>query len=419
MEKWKVVSLLWGALATVSVIRVALSIVAPTLMEEYDISPSAMGIVMSGWNWTYTGSQLLMGPLVDRFGTWSVQGIGSGVWGLATLALPLATAAVSLFLMRALFGLGHSMLIPAQASAISRWFGPRERSTALGFCFSASQVGVAIGAMIAAFLLARYGWQSVFYWIGGASLLFTLKWFLLYPDKRLGVQSDVEPRQESSVPTRVPLSSLLRHRSAWGLAFGQMGYLYAYHVFVNWLPAYLILERDMSVVRTGIVASLPFLVGMIATIGGGWLGDFVIRRGYSPTFARKAIVGTGMMIATVLVVTAAYTPQTWLAVTLLTLCMGFLRATTGSANAMPIDLAPRTAVGSLTSIQNFGGNVGGLMAPIVTGFILEATGTFTGALVVAGAVMLFGAISYVFIVGPIERMEITAGRPAEIPNSKT
>ncbi len=113
-----------------------------------------------------------------------------------------------------------------------------------------------------------------------------------------------------------------------------------------------------------------------------------------------------MMIATVLVVTAAYTPQTWLAVTLLTLCMGFLRATTGSANAMAMDLAPRAAVGSLTSIQNFGGNVGGLMAPIVTGYILEATGSFTGALVVAGAVMMFGAISYVFIVGPLERMDI-------------
>ena len=186
----------------------------------------------------------------------------------------------------------------------------------------------------------------------------------------------LQPRQENSEPTRVPLSSLLRYRSAWGLAFGQMGYLYAYHVFVNWLPAYLILERDMSVVRTGIVASLPFLVGMIATIGGGWLGDYVIRRGLSPTFARKSIVGTGMMIATVLVVTAAYTPQTWLAVTLLTLCMGFLRATTGSANAMAMDLAPRAAVGSLTSIQNFGGNVGGLMAPIVTGLYFGSNGLF-------------------------------------------
>lgn len=112
-----------------------------------------------------------------------------------------------------------------------------------------------------------------------------------------------------------------------------------------------------------------------------------------------------MMVATVMVITAAYVTQTWLAVALLTLCMGSLRATTGSANSIPIDLAPPTSVASLVSIQNFGGNVGGLMAPIVTGYILAATGSFTGALVTAGAIMMFGAFSYVFIVGRLPEEE--------------
>ena len=112
-----------------------------------------------------------------------------------------------------------------------------------------------------------------------------------------------------------------------------------------------------------------------------------------------------MMAATVMVITAAYTSQTWLAVALLTLCMGSLRATTGSANAMPLDLAPSTSVASLVSIQNFGGNIGGLMAPIVTGYILAITGSFTGALVTAGAMMTFGAFSYVFVVGKLPEEE--------------
>ena len=395
-----------------SMIRISLGIAAPTLMEEYDISPSTMGYILSGWNWAYTALQLFVGPLVDRFGAWMVLGTGAGVWSLSTIALPLATTALGLFMFRALFGIGHSMLIPAQGSAISRWFPSEQRSTALGFAFSGSQVGSFIGAALCAFILSRFGWQSIFYWIGGANLLFAVFWILFHPDrKKVGPQVKLEREAEAETETtqRVSVLSLLRYRSAWGLAFGQMGYLYAYHVFLSWLPSYLAIERNMSIVLTGVFAGLPFLLGIFGTIGGGWLGDDLIRRGFKHTSARKTVVGVGMMAATVMVVTAAYTPQTWLAITLLTLCMGSLRATTGSANAMPIDLAPSASVASLVSIQNFGGNIGGLMAPIVTGYIYGATGSFTGALVTAGAVMTFGAFSYVFIVGRLPEEEAERG----------
>ena len=404
--KWRVVALCWGALVMTSMIRISLGIAAPTLMEEYDISPSTMGYVLSGWNWAYTALQLLVGPLVDRFGSWMVLGAGAGMWSLSTIALPLATTALGLFMFRALFGIGHSMLIPAQGSAISRWFPSEQRSTALGFAFSGSQVGSFIGAALCAFILSRFGWQSIFYWIGGANLLFAVLWILLHPDKKVGPQVKLAREAETETTQRVSVISLLRYRSAWGLAFGQMGYLYAYHVFLSWLPSYLVMERNMSIALTGIFAGLPFLMGIIGTIGGGWLGDDLIRRGFRHTAARKTVIGVGMMAATVMVVAAAYTPQTWLAITLLTFCMGCLRATTGSANAMPIDLAPSASVASLISIQNFGGNIGGLAAPIVTGYVLGATGSFTGALVTAGAVMTFGAFSYVFIVGRLPEEEV-------------
>jgi ACS family glucarate transporter-like MFS transporter len=398
-RKWRMVALCWGALVMTSMIRISLGIAAPTLMKEFDISPSTMGFVLSGWNWAYTALQLFVGPLVDQFGAWIVLGVGAGVWSLSTIALPLAASAFGLFMFRALFGIGHSMLIPSQASAISRWFQSEQRSTALGFAFSGSQVGSFVGAAVCAFILSRFGWQSIFYWIGGANLLFAVVWILFHPEKKIGPQVKLGHQDKTETNQRVSVISLLRYRSAWGLAFGQMGYLYAYHVFLSWLPSYLMMERNMSVALTGIFAGLPFLMGIFGTIGGGWLGDALIRRGFGHTTSRKMIVGVGMMAATVLVVTAAYATQTWLAITLLTLCMGSLRATTGSANAMPIDLAPSASVASLVSIQNFGGNLGGLAAPIVTGYILGATGSFTGALVTAGAVMAFGAFSYVFIVG--------------------
>jgi MFS family permease len=383
-------------------IRYSLSIVAPTLMTLYHLSPQTMGYILSGWNWSYTAGLLFVGPAVDRFGAWIVMGSGSVVWGVSTIALPVATTATSLFLLRMIFGFGHSMLIPAGASAISRRFNVKERTRAVAIAFTGNQVGLAAGATVAAFLLAHLGWQAVFYGVGGASLLFTLAWFAFYPDQRIGRLA-----APSGEIRRISWLSLLRYRSTWGIAFGQMGYLYAYFFFVSWLPGYLVLERKMTLLESGIAAALPFWVGMLGTLGGGWLGDHLIQRGVTTTVSRKSIIGAGLMTATVLVVVAAYTAQSWLAVALLTLCVASLRLTTGSVNSLPIDLAPPAAVASLTSIQNVFGSIGGLLAPIITGRIVTLTGSFVTSLLVAGGMALFGAISYLFIMGDIRKDSIT------------
>ena len=396
------VSLLFGAQLCSYMIRYTLSIVAPTLMTLYHLSPQTMGYILSGWNWSYTAGLLFVGPAVDRFGAWIVMGSGSVVWGVSTIALPVATTATSLFLLRMIFGFGHSMLIPAGASAISRRFNVKERTRAVAIAFTGNQVGLAAGATVAAFLLAHLGWQAVFYGVGGASLLFTLAWFAFYPDQRIGRLA-----APSGGIRRISWLSLLRYRSTWGIAFGQMGYLYAYFFFVSWLPGYLVLERKMTLLESGIAAALPFWVGMLGTLGGGWLGDHLIQRGVTTTVSRKSIIGAGLMTATVLVVVAAYTAQSWLAVALLTLCVASLRLTTGSVNSLPIDLAPPAAVASLTSIQNVFGSIGGLLAPIVTGRIVTLTGSFVTSLLVAGGMALFGAISYLFIMGDIRKDSIT------------
>jgi MFS transporter, ACS family, D-galactonate transporter len=396
------VSLLFGAQLCSYMIRYTLSIVAPTLMTLYHLSPQTMGYILSGWNWSYTAGLLFVGPAVDRFGAWIVMGSGSVVWGVSTIALPVATTATSLFLLRMIFGFGHSMLIPAGASAISRRFNVKERTRAVAIAFTGNQVGLAAGATVAAFLLAHLGWQAVFYGVGGASLLFTLAWFAFYPDQRIGRLA-----APSGGIRRISWLSLLRYRSTWGIAFGQMGYLYAYFFFVSWLPGYLVLERKMTLLESGIAAALPFWVGMLATLGGGWLGDHLIQRGVTTTVSRKSIIGAGLMTATVLVVVAAYTAQSWRAVALLTLCVASLRLTTGSVNSLPIDLAPPAAVASLTSIQNVFGSIGGLLAPIVTGRIVTLTGSFVTSLLVAGGMALFGAISYLFIMGDIRKDSIT------------
>jgi ACS family D-galactonate transporter-like MFS transporter len=401
--KFLTVGFYWAAWVFSYAIRYALGIVAPVLMQVYHIPPKTMGYILSGWNWSYTSGILVMGPLVDRFGAWIVTGAGSVVWGLSTVALPLAGDPSSLFLMRLLFGLGHSVLIAATAASISREFGGKERARAVAVAYSGNQVGLAAGATVAAFILVQVGWKAVFYWIGGTSLLFTVAWFVFYPDKRIGTRA-VQPGPARTDGTR-PWNSwlaFLNLRSTWGIALGQMGYLYALGVFVSWLPGYLVLERKMTLLKSGIVSALPFWAGILATLAGGWLGDHLIKRGVSTTRSRKSIIGTGLIAATLFVSFAAVAQQAWLSVALITLCVCCLRMTTGSVNALPIDLALGSGVGALSSIQNFFGNIGAVSAPIVTGYLVSSTGSFTTALVVAGAMAAFGAAAYLFILGDLE-----------------
>jgi MFS transporter, ACS family, L-galactonate transporter len=407
--KFTIVSFLWAAQAVSFMIRYALGIVAPTLMTLYHISPETMGYILSGWNWAYTGALPLVGPLVDRFGPWSAMSVGALVCGLSTAALPIATTAASLFAMRFLFGLGHAPLIPVTATSVSRRFPVKERTRAIAVAFSGNQVGLAVGATVASFIMARFGWPAVFYFMGGLTLLLTLAWFLFFPDKAVGRRVSESGGTDTSA--KVSWSSLLKYRSTWGIAFGQFGYLYALYFFITWLPTYLIKDRHMTVLATGIFAALPFWVGMLGTLGGGWLGDSLIARGVTTTASRKGIIALGMCLSTVFVISAAYANAASTAAILVTLSVGFLRLATGSCNSLPIDLAPRSAVGTLTSVQNFMGNVGGLLAPIVTGYIVGATGSFLYSLVVAGAMALFGAISYVFLVGNLEKHSIEV-RPA-------
>ena len=406
-KKWMVVALLWGSHVITFIIRISLGVVAPTLIALYGISPTAMGFILSGYSWLYMASLLPIGFLVDRFGPYMVMGLGSIVWSLATIAFPLVTAAVFFFFMRGLFGAGHSMMIPGGAASLAQWVPQKQRAFAVGLTFAGGTMGLAIGAPTAGLLLDRFGWPWVFYGVGALSMLFSLAWFLLYPKERLG--PGTIPDQEEKPKTlenRISWGTLLRHRSTWGIALGQVGYLYGYFFFVTWLPGYLVMERGMTALRTGMVASLPFLVGMLGTIGGGVLGDFLIRRGVNPTLARKAIIGSGLTGATIMIVAAAFAEETWLAVLLLTLCLGSLRLTTASSNSIPIDLAPPQATASLASIQSLGGNCGGLIAPILTGYIVDVTGSFQLALIVAGAVALMSACSYVFLVGRIEPWQL-------------
>jgi sugar phosphate permease len=239
-------------------------------------------------------------------------------------------------------------------------------------------------------------------------------WLAIYRAPQIAAPSS----SDGGSGTAIRWATLLKYRTTWGVMLGQAGYLYIYYVFATWLPGYLVLQRGLSTLTTGVVGMLPFLVGTLCVLLGGWAGDRLIASGRPVTVVRKGFAVGGLLGATALTIAGAYTPDTFWAVACLTGSVASLSFSTAAVNSMPIDVAPPHIVSSLVSLQNFGGNVGGSFAPLVTSLLISAAGDFTVPLLVAaGVALVFGCGSYGLLVGRLDR-ELgsarfsTAGAPA-------
>ena len=191
---------------------------------------------------------------------------------------------------------------------------------------------------------------------------------------------------------------LFRQRTTWGMIFGFMGVIYMVWLYLTWLPAYLEQERGLPLATAGWVMTIPYLAGTFGQLSSGVLADWLLARGVQPINSRKIALCTGLVCAAGFTVPAAYTPSLTFAIVCISLAMYFVNLASGSAWAMVSVAAPRRLVASLGSLQNFGGYLGGSLAPVVTGVIVDRTGSFVYALLIAAAVSLAGAIAYLVLV---------------------
>jgi MFS transporter, ACS family, D-galactonate transporter len=398
--RWNIILLLAASQAIAYIDRVNLSVAGPEeLVKVQGYTPTDLGFLLSVFNWSFTASLLLAGPFADWVRPRISFPIGVGVWSLATALCSVTTAFAPLAMFRAFVGIGESTMIPSGARVIRETFDLKHRALVVGTFFAGNKVGLTLGIPLSAVLLHNWGWSAVFYITGGLGFFWLAWWLLVYRAPPREAETLTGP-----VADRIRWRDLLRYRTTWGVMLGQAGYLYIYYVFATWLPGYLTLERNLSVLNTGMVGMLPFLIGTGMVVFGGWAADRLIQNGWRVTIVRKGFAVGGLLGATAFTIAGAYAADTVLAVALLTLSVASVSLSTASVNSMPIDVAPPHIVSSLTSLQNFGGNVGGSFAPIVTGALVTATGDFTVPLLVAaGVALVFGCGSYGFIVGNLDR----------------
>jgi sugar phosphate permease len=297
------------------------------------------------------------------------------------------------------------------------WFNPRDRGLATGIFNCASSLGTAIAVPLLTFLMLQFSWRTMFMVMGVAGLGMALVWHLVYrnPGELALTAEENLYRTQGDPPgqrTRVTFAEwklLFRFRTTWGMILGYFGCIYLTWIYTAWLPGYLEIERHMSVKFTGWAAAVPFAWGVVGGVFGGYIVDVLVRRGVSPVKSRRYPAAIALLGTAGFTVAAAYVSSNTLAIVFISASLFLVYCTSTCAWALSSVAAPTNCTASIGAMQNFGGYLGGALAPTVTGLIVQSTGSFVPALVVGALIAVASAASYVFVVDrPITTAEVDA-----------
>jgi len=393
--------------------RVNLSVSRDALHEAFGISTVMFGYLSSAYNWTYAVLQLPSGLLLDRFGVRRVGRISTIIWSIASFGSAIATGIGSLFAMRFLLGIGEAPTFPANAKAIGYWFPEKERSLATAIFDAAAKFASAIGVPLIGILLLHFGWRWSFAATGFISLLYFLLFYAYYrnpsEDERLTkeerefiARGGAQPEDQARAAKGAPLGYLVRQRRVCGLALGFASYNYSFYLLLTWLPAYLSSAHHVDLLHSVLYTSVPWLFATFTDfVIGGWLVDALIQRGWNAVRVRQTVLIGGTTLGLgILGAAQARTPLE--AVFWISISLGGLSAASPVGWSIPSLIAPRESVGTLGGIMNFCNQIAGISAPIVTGYIVQATHSFAWAFGAAAIFLLLGIAGYIFLLGRME-----------------
>lgn len=397
-----------GAISTID--RAALAIANPLIRHDLGLSVAEMGLLLSAFLWAYAFSQLPVGVLIDRFGPRWLLACGLAVWSSAQAMCGLVSGTVQFAAARVLLGIGEAPQFPTAARVVRDWFAVRDRGMATGFFMCASYLGTGLAAPLLTALMLHFGWRQMFIIMGVLGLAVAAMWALRYrnPAQVALTERENQYRNDGAkADTARSISfrqwrSLFKSRTTWGLVIGFFGMIYVNWLFNTWLPGYLQMERHMSLSRVGWTAAIPYTFAVAGALTAGYLVDWLAKRGMSLTNSRKVPACLFLLAQTILVAIAAEVPSNTVAIACVSGAMFCGTAASTIAWATISVLSPPSCTGSLGALQNFGGYIGGALAPIVTGFIVQTSGSFVPALFVGAGMSLVAAGAYLFLVrGPV------------------
>jgi len=403
--------------------RSALSIANTSIQRDMMITPSQMGILLSAFSLAYAFSQLPLGMIIDRLGSKISLGAALLGWSVAQTASGLINSFSAFIGLRVVLGIGEAPMFPSAAKALAEWFEAEKRGTPTGIVLSSTCIGPCIAPPLLTLLMVNWGWRGMFIVTGVFGILVAACWFAFYKSKeRYLAELPAEERehllaaqaQNQTVATVRPSmkaqlaawAELFRHKSTWGAVLGFMGVIYMLWLHLTWLPGYFEREHGLSLYKTAWVVSLAYVFGALGTIVAGRVCDRLVKNGASVLGSRKRVVVSALFAAAAFTVPLSFGSGFMLSVALLCCALFSVNMASSTAWMIANTVVDSRRVASFGSIQNFGGYLAGSVAPIVTGFSIQQTGSFASAFLISAAVAAVAAMAYVLLL----KQPVSAGQ---------
>jgi MFS family permease len=400
--QWVAIILVTAAIALNYMDRSTLAIGNLKIRQEFGVSATAIGGLGSAWALTYGLAQLPSGYLLDRIGPKVLVGVAMVAWSLCQAAGGLASSYFLLMLSRIGLGATEAPCFPSATRSVSDWFDVKDRGTPSGVYTSGAYIGPTLAPPILTGLMLAFNWRVMFIVMGLAGIAAAGLWFLIYRDPMVQVLSPqdedyLRPNREAKSAVSVrQWSSLFRFRAMWVLMLGAFCTGYITWMYQTWLPAYLEMEQHISIAKTGFLASVPLLSAFFGALCGGWVSDRLVKRGMELIASRRLPLILGLLGSALFTGLAALATSAGLAITCIAVSMFFMQFGITCKWILVTAVTPQAYCASAASNQNFAGFLGGTLSPILTGFIVDTTGSFVVALGIGAFITLIGAALFQF-----------------------
>lgn len=411
--------------------RAALSVAAGGMQKSLHLTKVDIGIVMSAFSWTYCIMQLPGGWLGDKIGSKKVMAIAISLWSVVTFILGfsgwLFFSLGVLILLRVLLGVFESPVGPASGRILAGWFPTKERGIAGAIYNSAQYLSIAVFTPFMGWIAYKFGWEYVYIDMGVLGIVIVALWLKLFyiPRRHPKVnQAEIDYIKEGgglvdfdydsgvSESGKIEkktfklrdIGTLFKSRTIVGVFIAQYCVCAITYFYLTWFPTYLVEARGFSILKAGIIASLPAICGCIGGVSSGFVSDGIFRKTNNLSIARKIPITIGLLLSTS-IIACNYTNSNVIVIFLMSLAF-FGKGFGNLAWTVIGDIAPKRILGVTGGLINGIGNFAGVVTPIVIGIIVTKSGSFNGGLLYIGLHGVVAILSYWLIVGKIKRVEI-------------
>jgi sugar phosphate permease len=394
-------------ISTVSYLdRTNLSVSAPIISKQFHLSPVQLGVILSAFSWSYAIAQIPAGMIANWLKPRKTYFYGMLAWCIILILTTQAASYGAWIIFRIPFGIAEAITWPAASVLLARWFPRVEYSQAMSLQNLGLVIGAAVAPPIVAFLIVHWGWQMAFIITGLMAAVLGV-FFYIYgkdnPEEHKGVSKDElawikhDQLEEDNIDEpAVPglYGALLKRPTLWAAGMANFGLDFVNFMFLTWYPTYLTEKYHMTLSKMGVMAMEPYLFGLITVLGSGAIVRSMVNKGRDSVSARKIMISLGLFLGTATLFVTPFINNIYASVTCMSFGYAFVMSILGPMWSTAAEIGGKKGAGFVSGSINFIGNIGGILSPLLMGFVLQYFNSFTPAILIAAGVTLLSAFIF-------------------------